>query len=68
MHVQWACLLRMWRCCAAGAADVHTAVADGLLPAAPAPRTPAPAGQKMDAVIGAVPKGTLVQTVEKYLD
>ncbi|KAI7835874.1 hypothetical protein COHA_010222 [Chlorella ohadii] len=25
-------------------------------------------GQKMDAVIGAVPKGTLVQTVEKYLD
>jgi hypothetical protein len=25
------------------------------------------AGQKMDAVIGAVPKSTLVQTVEKYL-
>lgn len=25
-------------------------------------------GQKMDAVIGAVPKATLVQTIEKYLD
>ncbi|PSC75146.1 thioredoxin m [Micractinium conductrix] len=25
-------------------------------------------GQKMDAVIGAVPKATLVQTVEKYMD
>jgi thioredoxin 1 len=24
-------------------------------------------GQKMDAVIGAVPKSTLVQTIEKYL-
>lgn len=24
-------------------------------------------GQKMDAVIGAVPKNTLVQTIEKYL-
>jgi thioredoxin 1 len=25
-------------------------------------------GQKMDAVIGAVPKSTLVQTIEKYLE
>ena len=25
------------------------------------------AGQKMDAVIGAVPKATLVQTIEKYM-
>lgn len=25
-------------------------------------------GQKMDTVIGAVPKSTLVQTIEKYLD
>ena len=24
-------------------------------------------GQKMDAVIGAVPKSTLAQTIEKYL-
>lgn len=37
-------------------------------PPAPLPPTPSGAGQKMDAVIGAVPKGTLVQTVEKYLD
>jgi len=26
------------------------------------------AGQKMDAVIGAVPKSTLAQTIEKYLE
>jgi hypothetical protein len=26
------------------------------------------AGAKMDAVIGAVPKSTLVQTVEKYME
>jgi thioredoxin 1 len=25
-------------------------------------------GQKMDAVIGAVPKSSLVQTIEKYLE
>jgi hypothetical protein len=37
----------------------------------PSPPAPAPQmfknGQKMDTIIGAVPKSTLVQAIEKYL-